>query len=171
MKLEEARVLIAKDALALIDATAMIPGHGYLGVLRVPLTDLGSIEDIRFGESGAEEESINWDERPLGQVRDVIEELPVCAVCALGGLFVAAVRRFNDITVSEMIGLDAGDRFKQFAAYLSQFWSEKELRAIEGVYEGWSQGSSYFFEEHPNDLDRLKTILNNIIANKGRFIP
>jgi len=167
MKREEARVLVAKDALALLESNAMIPSHGYLGTLNVSLDETSSIKNIKRGESEAMEEDIDWGKDSMRQAREVVEDLPVCAVCALGALFIAAVRRFNNITVGE---IGEGAHYRIILVYLSDLWTPMELVQIEDAYENTRPANNGdFYNKHPRDIDRLKAIMKNIIKNNGTF--
>jgi hypothetical protein len=92
-----------------------------------------------------------------------------CEVCAQGALFVAAVRRFNEFPAKGMIG-----RFivtqRELFIYLSKWFPDEDLNAIEDYFEGFSEGGD-FAETYVDATDRMMRIMQNIIDNDGDFSP
>lgn len=118
------------------------------------------------------------------EVCDVTKKLKKCNVCAMGGLFVAAVERADALKIGDIDGTDChaetGREFRSFAnddlfGYLKRFFSMAQLEDIETAFEagnGATDGTyeaKFFLEgvEEPND--RMRLIMENIIANGGRF--
>lgn len=101
--------------------------------------------------------------------------LASCSVCALGGLFLASVDRYNKVQVP---GLDDDPLLLlDCPVELERWFSWRQLFLIDSAYEGWEvnvrKGTIDFYfmlELYPNHKDRLKTILLNIIRNKGTFV-
>jgi hypothetical protein len=56
---------------------------------------------------------------------------------------------------------------------IGNIFSSKQLELIEDAFEGFEKHSlSYlFYEKYPNAEKRLVAILENIVENKGEFIP
>jgi hypothetical protein len=144
------RVAIAKDALAWLKAGALKAGHTYIRPTGVyPMAN---------------------DER---QLRDV--NLGKCTVCALGSLFIAEVVRFDDFRAG-MFQNDCStvDRMKKA---IERHFSLEQMTMIEDAYEGWGRdpNSRYatgeFYHRYLTSEMRLVAILENIIKNKGTFVP
>ena len=94
-----------------------------------------------------------------------------CACCAKGAIFVSYIMNKNEIT----IGWDfeaAFQRVKEntFATGISHIFPPEMLREIENHYEGFYYKAT-FVHKYPEKTKRLGAIMNNIIKNKGEFIP
>jgi hypothetical protein len=164
------RVAIAKDALAWLDAGALVAhNNGYVAADNLkPYSD-------EFRNNG-------WRE-----ARDVV--LGRCHVCALGGLLLAKAVRFDAVKISEL-------SIPGFA--LQPYFSSEQINQIEAAYEGTSfpgiNGSSikkdnmgmgnyhgydhslkfsnsYWKQTYPQPTDRFRAIMQNIIRNDGDFKP
>lgn len=120
------------------------------------------------------------DKRP---VHEVLEDVK-CQVCGIGSLFVAAVDRANACTIKDMDHSYENSGFMR--EYLGEFFSDEQLVLIETAFEtelinslntGLSRSSPEvyaairFGEKYSNAEKRLKSIMENIIANKGTFSP
>jgi len=68
------------------------------------------------------------------QLQEVLKEAPVCYVCAIGGVFAAAVERCDQLTMGEMSG--CLNDFRSQRKYLSQWFSDKQLSLMEAAFEG-----------------------------------
>lgn len=181
----EKRVLLAKDVIAQIKAKKIVPDVGRW----VLVNELDNYEDPdearKLGKQSAQKAILGADVQP-------------CNCCALGGLFLSCTLFNNKTTVSELhnIGIgeeiDTGEKFKNG---LDKIFSAQQLRLIEIGFEGrhgWSgdklpsqldvdddgaylspsdQAALDFYEDNPNKSDRLVTIMKNIVANEGEFIP
>jgi hypothetical protein len=175
MKPEEARVLIARDALALLDSEAVF---AKTGAYVLTYTTLHDLEPYAFSFADLLADKPEEGDR---QVRDVVESFPVCGACALGTAFLASVRRFNDLTVQEAAAPRCRGEMEQ---YLTRFFDSKQLDAIEWAFEGEGSGDKYKWEAYrelrpsieayvalfPTPAMRLRNIFQNIIANKGTFV-
>lgn len=102
----------------------------------------------------------------------------VCEVCAIGGLFVAAVIRHNGIVMSNAEfnhtnpdgGVTAG-RWS-LTQYLGRWFSDVQLDLMESAFEGYSdERSRGIYLNYPDDADRLRAIMANVIRNGGTFCP
>lgn len=117
-----------------------------------------------------------------------------CNVCALGGMFMSCTNLNNNTTV-EQLEDEVADRLGEKIEHgenlsngLNKIFTSKQLQLIEMYFEngeGWfgeygytgcSNGTDQhhieaFYEKYPDDDDRLKEIMKNIIANDGTFVP
>ena len=107
-----------------------------------------------------------------------------CTACALGGLFVCAVKFENKIATE-----DANDNIDQpdLHDYLQHLFPYEQLQLIEIAFEqswgipGFDNGDDVpdkwktavaFGQKHPtDDAARMTAIMRNIIRNEGTFIP
>lgn len=127
--------------------------------------------------------------KPTAQLQKELKKIPKCEVCALGACFVSAVRKFNDLTVQEV---ELGKYNDELGLYtssdlgrdgttdkLNEFFEPEQLNRIEQAFEGWDRsvyhndeyGTVAFYAKYPNATRRMKAIMQNIIRNKGEFIP
>jgi hypothetical protein len=107
--------------------------------------------------------------------------MPVCGVCAIGAVFVATVRRFNQLTLRELDEQNRGYR-GELTDYLERFFDANQLNLMEWAFEGSHiEGNDYdycgyesaiiaFHRQYEDDNARLVAIFENIIKNKGRFV-
>ena len=139
----EQRVVIAKDLILRLDAKKFIAITGTY--FRVPLTDKeaadGSIE-----------------------VRDLLKQ-KTCRGCQIGGMFLCAVDRHNKLSLDEIEFLNNNDAGMR--EYLRQFFSDMQLQELEAAFERWDEFKEWDVERAE---DRMRSIAQNIIRNKGRFV-
>ncbi len=102
-----------------------------------------------------------------------------CHVCALGGVFVAAVDRFNDIRCSDNLGMEVLYNAPHLAHangyieptpmfdYLTGLFSRKQLTDIESAFEDYAD-HPWSSKLHVH-ADRMTAIMQNVIRNRGRF--
>lgn len=127
------------------------------------------------------------------QVRDAFSTVKHCEVCALGGIFVAAVERFDRIKIKNLnyMPIMRGNtntvsdlNLHHFENYLYKFFSRKQLAMIEMAFEDLHTlvdvpaisdeeedaifKFSYRFKTAKN---LMIAIMENIIKNKGTFKP
>lgn len=132
------------------------------------------------------------------ELKDIYDKMPSCEACALGGMFVCAVRVANNLKVNE-VGEEKDDIYIQegdISNYLGKFFDQNQLKLIETTFENGSGGFDHGEispEEHEacynffNDVSeymgevedlrggpgldevRMRLIMENIIANKGEF--
>lgn len=162
------RVKIAEDVIASIKASKLIPDTG--NWVYVKLTD----------------------EKPETQLQDIVNNKS-CTVCALGALFVEAVRIKDELLVQELSYGNTCNSLslRDVQAYLKDIFTHEQLMLIEMAYE-YNHGNY-----HPTDLEsdkvdmglravafglkynlrdssneeRMIAIMQNIIDNNGEFIP
>jgi len=116
------------------------------------------------------------------EVCDVTRKLKKCNVCALGGMFIAAVERADKLKGRDLQGGTDWDGTrvqlaqKDVFRYMEQFFSKKQLQLIEAAFErGAGACNNTVAEEFcPVGLgpeERMRLIMENIVANNGRFLP
>lgn len=97
-----------------------------------------------------------------------------CEVCAIGACVIAGLNRFNQV---EFKGVN-GAEYEELS--LQQWFSINQLALIEIGYEGKnynfsnsvrSDAAVSFFYKHCDNDTRLIAIMQNIIKNKGEFVP
>lgn len=163
------RVMIAKDVLAQLAANRFIAAQG---------TWIGTLDDaIMYGDKD-------------NDVQKIVCEQNQCEVCGIGAVFVSTVEFANRLKAGELnIHGESGD-FGGYAEYLTQWFSMEQLRLIELAFESGSGGCrtsektseknavKFFdfldleFNKFDADADeRMRLIMENIIANKGEFRP
>ena len=122
-----------------------------------------------------------------------------CQVCALGAAFLVAVDRFNEVGCNDLLGLDFTDDDdydrehlsrlprKSVTGYLKKFFTSKQMDLIEVAFErtacvvggsdcsddelGKAASFGYNGVMHSTPKQRLESIMNNIVDNKGTFVP
>lgn len=157
------RVIIAKDLIARLDAKKFVADNGYFKADKISAKVLADTDR---------------------QVKEVFGNI-TCRGCEIGGIFAAAVDRYNALKLSDLrarsvkIGeIDPAD----MRAYLSRWFSKQTLNEIECAFEGWETNPDREYGDMPNldfrpfeeafqDPDRrMRLITENIIKN-GDFKP
>lgn len=109
------------------------------------------------------------DALPFGSLQQILEEKkPTCEACAIGSLFLAHVHLNNQFNIdSEFPNFDRG----KVCHVLETYFSKEQLDDIEAAFEGWKESRDFYgFYADNSDYDRLRLILENIIANDGDFV-
>jgi hypothetical protein len=153
LKPEEARVLIAKDVLELLTMGAIEAKHDTYVNREIPRHIPTSTQMHKVVD--------DW--------LAVHFESDKCAVCALGSLMVATVRRFNDWTVRELLaGTDAylPDR-RRITSYLERFFSKGQLDLIEIAFENTTD--IYGIDEDALDTEEVERALNLRCGRPRRY--
>lgn len=125
------------------------------------------------------------------ELQKVLKSQMECTGCALGGMFMCAVETANKIKVKDLIDfyhptkeeiqdgdngpsiseIDGDDAF----TYLRRFFTANQLELIESAFErgGGAHGdeAASFAADVEEAEDRMRLIMENIIVNKGRFLP
>jgi hypothetical protein len=143
------RVAIAKDALAWIEAGALIPTHGvYVVPTRYP----------KYGEDNDK------------QLRDV--DLGECRVCAMGAILLAKAVRFDNLLAKNLSSGRTKALLEHFEPnqlklieYTFEGWNDMAMPLGEAV----GQAIFRFCLKHLDTKERLIAILNNIIEHNGTF--
>lgn len=170
------RVYIARDVLKHLDSEQLIARTG------VWLRNGDPRTEFLFKFAGKRTKKDNDTE-----VRDILNKQKKCEGCALGGMFMCAVKVANKLKLGEMVGNDgAVGEFDTFD-YMRRFFSDDQLELIESAFEageGGAQGteeSRGYFGDDPDGHDdpanevepevRMRMIMQNIIKHKGKFDP
>jgi hypothetical protein len=167
----EARVAIAKDALAQLRANKYLAEEGAY---------------VSFTNSLPINED---DEKSMDQqLCKLLPKAGSCTVCARGALFLSTIRKFNHFTVADLLE-NGGDATCAIHDTLrpveDRYFTNHQLALIEHAFEGQEIGNitfslcseemencELFFKHYDCDDDlRLENILKNIIRNKGTFVP
>jgi len=111
------------------------------------------------------------------QVCDVLSSMTRCEVCGIGALFLGAIGVADNYTLA-----DAGGDSENYALvpgsirireYLEQWFSVETIKNVEVAFElwGWSEEGSAgaFARDVSGSTERLRLIMENIVANKGEF--
>jgi hypothetical protein len=164
------RVQIAKDVIAQLDAKRLYAKQG------VYVQGKGGANNITVGGEGF------WDDDTQEtEVRDLLA--PKCEVCAKGGLFVAAVDRFNKLKFrDELCPIGAYNRCSDPVEYLSRFFGEQQLELIEYAFEKGGAGDVNYDDKKTVAAERfgkmftsadarMRAIMKNIVKNNGTFEP
>lgn len=127
----------------------------------------------------------------LNKEMQPVAERATCTVCALGGLFMSAVIKGNNQTLTYSLAGDvaSGDAcgFSPMINKLKEYFSQDQIILIEmaferggGYYageldaeqfpEGWEEAQG-FGQAWIDDRTRMEAIMRNIIANNGTFLP
>jgi hypothetical protein len=189
----EKRVTIAKDVLAALDAkrlTAAVGNYGYFEPTRKfrgeEYTNAWYADRKEFLDGDAREAILNGDIS--------------CQACAIGSVFTCAVARMNEVTIEEMQSAEKEgmlDYVKEFftaeqldliecafevvsvhARALHRLGDEGTARAAQAVAFGTEVTNAWLNDARPGKSRfnnraevRMVAIMENIIANKGEFIP
>lgn len=103
-----------------------------------------------------------------------------CDVCGIGSLFVCGIQRANKFTTGDAKADDGSGAVSGRIAfkYLERFFDRSQLQLIEATFEGWGSSQCVSFHDSVRIVDdgeadkaRLRLIMENIIANKGTFVP
>lgn len=165
---EKQRVTIAKDVLLALKAGKFIPASKYL----------------EFWDYFSNRSPNNILAPASTDLSHVLERTK-CTVCGIGSLFVAAVKRADNIQFNEVAtgmspyGASATIRRDRLTAYLQPYFTDGELGLIEFYFEGSNTGREASLDglvAKPDWLaktprGRMSAIMRNIIKNKGSFLP
>jgi hypothetical protein len=89
-----------------------------------------------------------------------------CKVCALGACFLGWVHHFNTLSILDLNCTD----HEQMIRLMSDVFDAGQLEMIEAAFEGFDRLASYV-TRYPDLHDRLRAIMENIVVNKGTFVP
>ena len=174
----ERAVMVAKDALRMLDKGKTVASPGDW----VKLPD--EIFEIEGGSQALKEEDYNSP-----QICDLSDESEFtdCKVCALGSLMLSEIRHTNKLTLEDLgdsiYGLGDEISYNDFGHRLDKVFSYSQQKLMEYAFEGGTglfeecdipkckvvklEG---FYQKYPDDEDRLRAILKNVIKNKGVFV-
>ncbi len=139
------RVAMAQDALKWIEAGALIPMKGlYVNTLSMDIYHRA--DDL---------DAVNAD-GSRKQARDVV--LGPCNVCAKGALLIAKAVRFNNVTVLDLANYSDEQ--------LTDYFTTSQISQMEVAFERYD---TWWYDEYPDNKERLTAILKNVVRNKGQF--
>lgn len=164
MSKANARVAIAKDVLAALDARKITATSGSYGSI---------LFDKPFMTG-----TVN--------VRETLPSMTSCYVCALGAAAIALVGRDNNLDTEVNLGsfrmrID-DDEYREM---LREYFSPVQLAMIESAFETQNyaykeqvslsnknvQAAISFADLESSDEQTMRRIFQNIIKNKGTFVP
>lgn len=169
LKGAKGRVAVAQDVLKLLKAKKVKARTGsYLGISTSDYEATSKCKDLR----------------------GVLRKIKSCEACALGSMLVSVVRKDNDFpmtgdTFCDWLSgggkiLDDEERMRK---RLGELFSPEQLALIECAFERRDQFATDdsvpseigdavdFGHGYDTATDRLKAIMQNIIDNKGQFVP
>jgi hypothetical protein len=161
MSASEKRVQIARDVLAQLASKRLIATTGtWLA---------GSDEGNLFSRQDVEKSP---------ELQKVLSKTKECTGCALGGMFMCAVERADNLKIGDLsddtqsqLQIQTDDIFE----YMEKFFSRGQLHMIESAFE---QGDGHASDEDAADWlsevdeasERMRLIMENIVVNKGKFV-
>ena len=164
MSKEEARVHIAEDVLASLYTNRIMPRSG------------------TWLESTSMKGTWSDDVKPKSEANAVFKKIKTCNACAVGGMFLCAIERNNNITVRKLLKLSKDDiEFdeehnhtisddevvddhdgEEMMTYLKRWFTYTQLKLIESAFElgegGLSDGEGggrFFSKKRDEDTDEL----------------
>lgn len=164
------RVIIAKDVIAALNSRKIVATTG-LYVDEDPLVDVVLTE-----------KDLDKD------YRQVLPKLEECQACAVGSMFLCAVKRADNLPLRETNLLAEIQDNKEwgdgkaaatlaevhpgFHSYLTRFFDRDQIYLMENAFE-----QSSIHERvrvvclYGDDEERLRMIMENVVRNRGRFQP
>jgi hypothetical protein len=175
----EKRISIARDVIAQLATKRLVATSG--------LWLAGKDESNLFNE--------NQVEKNL-ELQEVLAKTKECTGCALGGMFMCAVKQADKLKLDELecvkefkieqkrkpecaeLGRDGLIEMVDAFRYLRRFFSKSQLEMIETAFEqnagachAEGTGAGDFAVNVKEPSDRMRLIMENVIVNKGRFVP
>jgi len=167
------RVIIAKDVLAQIASRRYRPAEGSW----VGDSNIGDLEYYVEGRLAEDEKLCKVD------ASEYVNKVKKCSVCALGAIFMSQVSNFGGVTLT-----DSRSAYSVFEdldrSPLKKYFSVSQLELIEACFEGIDGvystdmvkssdrvSAQAYYICHKNATKRMTAIMNNIIRNKGTFVP
>lgn len=186
---EQKRVMVARDVLQQIEFEKYQPSCGvYLNIPR--LTEFKADLEATTPWHGGflyEEYQAKINANLTAPLRESLEEADIkCRVCALGAVYMSAVRMRNDATLANAVS--GGIRVSR---QVTDLFDLEQRDLIESCFEGmpmYSLEHGYgslarapalaalhkrirdFARKHLSADDRMKIIMKNIIRNNGTFV-
>lgn len=170
LKPEAKRVAIAQDVIAQLDLEKIVASQGTW------------LENAKYGESLFTGEDVKNNKLLSGKLAKVKQ----CEACALGSMFMCAVDLAKDLRCKSIENeLNFNEKstaidLESMEPYLGKFFEKDQLRLIELAFEGGDGGydpetdaegcAVVMFDIHDEAESRMRTIMQNIIDNKGTFV-
>ncbi len=179
-KTEQERVAVLKDAIAQLRASTYLPAQGGYVSLKGSEPDW---EGVLLAQEALDSVGIKMDLGKM-QVQKILPNLigkgKPCTVCAKGALAISAIKKFNNVSVSEMVDACSLDDISSGKA--QEFFGEENADRMERYYENWDDRGEITDEEaesikkwrvtygYKTD-ESLIAIYTNAIKNRGIFKP
>lgn len=170
LKPEAKRIAIAQDVIAQLDLEKIVAAQGTW------------LENVEYNEPIFTEEDVEKNKLLSGKLAKVKQ----CEACALGSMFMCTVDLAKDLrcnTLSDQLdstGESSGVEIGDMEPYLVKFFARDQIRLIELAFEGGDGGydaetdaegcAVVMFDIHDEAESRMRTIMQNIIDNKGTFV-
>lgn len=174
------RVLIAKDVIAQIKAKRFVASEGEWVVPRLSekvstQAFHNKINDPAFSDKSAQKLFLS-------------KKIESCSCCALGGMLMSCTLFNNHQTATQLadesnwLG-DIVESKESFSNGLDRVFTNEQLRMIEVAFEGnmgyftvdstedWTVNAESYYKVFADADTRLIKIMENIIKNKGTFVP
>jgi hypothetical protein len=169
----EMRVVIAKDVIKQVKAKRIKPKRGvYIG---------SSAFQKQFDDAYAALYVKGVTGTAATKIKARKVQVPKkCDACALGSCMISALDKYNKLNVGNLVNdlanFNAGWDREEIIKYLCRWFARHQLNLIEDAFEykEWHDTSSpprTFGEKYPTSSKRLVAIMQNIIKNKGTFVP
>ena len=175
------RVIIARDVIAALAEKRLVPMSGTYLSLPSERSPHGTYGDGALDMLKAK--GVDLD----GSFQDLLPTLPPCQVCAKGAIFACVVSRRNQVTTRDAFRSPARWDGQGMFKMLGGIFDAEQLSLIEREFEGHAQDSGIpddsvmgLFDEEDedgnrkplyNDEQRMTLIMQNIIVNRGTFVP
>lgn len=173
------------------------PARKRVAIAKDALSQLGIRLVAERGTYVQSEAFTTVDTPPNTQLQKLFGKMQECTVCAKGALFVCAIDRANKLKIENLElprMLRGGSVATQdLENYLGRFFSVHQLDLIESAFEKIEMVENEFQTDDEadevdeavefgelfyneltsakDDENRLRAILENIIVNKGTFVP
>ena len=163
------RVMIAKDVLEQLQAKRIVAKKGTYCTFK-----LNEVRTIKKSDNKSVRENFH-----NGAITS-------CKTCGIGAIMLSTILFKNGINVQHNIQFASvwndSDTDQQATALVLKYFDEQQLRLIEAAFECWSvrrfvndqllaEQASNFGALFSSPTKRLKAIMENIIRNKGTFVP
>lgn len=168
LKPAEKRVAIARDVLSQLRLGKLVATPG------VWLRD-GGEEPLICAEDSVEKKNV--------ELQAILNKQEQCTGCALGGMFMCAVKRANKLKVKDLTDFTSEDGYEESVdvdgsdatAYLGRWFDQEQLSMIESAFErgdgAFGSEAANFCADEEDAGERMRLIMENIIVHKGRFNP
>ena len=195
----QTRVAIAKDVLKALDTKRIKATSGtYLQTSKAAARALAASVGIEARKDAYGDLEYNVaDDKFDAQPRKPVKAPKACRVCAIGSVFVAAVDRFDKLTIGQTQAAILGGEVAAMREYLDPWFSHDQLSLIEAVYEGWTHSLPIGVSADDVDAEverisgrpfnggteraavahsrvtadkRMRAIMSNIIAHRGTYV-
>jgi hypothetical protein len=159
------RVQIAKDVIEALKAEKLIASAGSY----IRAGNVNGLRSITSVEDGSNKESL----------QEALFEIPQCSVCAKGAILACVIMRRNQMKVDDLPNSNDDWRGFLLEPLLGGIFEADQLHLMETEFESadyehllggdWLPSGRFSWISDPKN--RMIAMMENIIANKGTFIP